>query len=186
MKENEYKIAGFSFADANDYKEAKREAETIDYIRANTDLNDLNKAMKLYHKLVERKTLKTVVGLSFLKELQERIIKEGIVRKDSMPCIQIEKNEKQLRAYSGAFEQEQEKRHLALIEDYKIKLRNSRIISAFLVVIVIIMIMIAIFSDRTLFLNYQNKILDQNSAWEEDLKAREKAIEEMEAQNSTD
>jgi hypothetical protein len=186
MKENEYKIAGFSFVDAHDYKEAKREAETIDYIRANTDLNDLNKAMKLYHKLVERKTLKTVVGLSFLKELQERILKEGIASKDSMPCIQIEKNENQIRAYSNALEHEQEKRHLALIEDYKIKLRNSRIISAFLVVIVVIMIMIAIFSDRMLFLDYQNKVLNDYSAWEEDLKAREEAIEEKEAQNSTD
>ena len=33
MKENEYKVAGYSFRDKRAYKEAKQEAETIDYIR---------------------------------------------------------------------------------------------------------------------------------------------------------
>ncbi|MDF2945258.1 MAG: hypothetical protein K0S01_4116 [Herbinix sp.] len=178
MKENEYKVAGYSFSDAHDYKEAKREAETIEYIKANTDLNDLNKAIKLYHKLVERKTLKTVVGFTFLKELQERIVKEGIVSKENMPCIQIDKDEKQLRTYANSLEHEQEQKHLAVIGDYKIKLRNSRIISAFLVGIIIVMIAISIWSDRNIFSNYENKIINKYAAWEEDLNAREQLLEE--------
>jgi uncharacterized membrane protein len=178
MKENEYKVAGYSFSDAHDYKEAKREAESIDYIRANTDLNDLNKTIKLYHKLVERKTLKTVVGFTFLKELQERIVKEGIVSKENMPCIQIVKEEKQIRSYANTLEHEQEQKHLTMIEDYKIRLRNSRIISAFLVGIIIVMIVISIWSDRNIFSNYENKILDKYSAWEEDLNSRELLLKE--------
>ncbi len=180
MKENEYKVAGYSFSDAHDYKEAKREEETIEYIKANTDLNDLNKAIKLYHKLIERKTLKTVVGYTFLKELQERILKEGIVGSENMPCIKKEKNEKQVRAYSNALEHDQEQKHLSMIEDYRIRLRNSRIISLFLVGIILAMIAISIFSDRNIFSNYENKIIDKYSAWEEELKAREQLLEENE------
>ena len=186
MRENEYKVAGYSFSDAHDYKEAKREAETIDYIRANTDLNDLNKSIKLYHKLVERKTLKTIVGFTFLKELQDRIVKEGIISKESIPCIQIDKDAKQLRAYSNKLEHEQEHKHLEMIEDYKIKLRNSRIISAFLVGIVIVMIAISIWSDRNIFSNYENTIINKYSAWEEDLNARQQLLEEKEKLESED
>lgn len=186
MKENEYNVAGYSFSDAHDYKEAKREEETIEYIKANTDLNDLNKAIKLYHKLVERKTLKTVVGFAFLKELQERILKEGIIAKENMPCIQVEKNEKEIKAYSGKMEHEQEQKHLEIIEDYKIKLRNSRIICGFLAAIIAAMILISVFSDRSVFSNYENKLIDKYSAWEEQLNAREKALDEREAVETPD
>jgi hypothetical protein len=180
MKENENKVAGYSFSDAHDYKEAKREAETIEYIKANTDLNDLNKAIKLYHKLIERKTLKTVVGFAFLKELQERIVKEGIVSKESVPCIQIERDEKKLKTYANSLEQEREQKQQEMIENYKIRLRNSRIISAFLAGIIIIMIIISIWSDRNIFSNFENEILNKYSAWEEDLKAREQLLKENE------
>lgn len=182
--EKEYKVSGFSFSEEPDYKEAKRDEETIEYIKANTDLNDLNKALKLYHKLVERKTLKTVVGYTFLKELQERIIKEGIIGRDSIPGIRIDKNIKELKAYSGAFAQGQEQKHLALLQDYKVKLRNSRIISLSLLLIILAMLLISIFSDRSMFTNYESKIIDKYSAWEEELNAREKIIKEKEAAGS--
>ena len=184
MDENEHKVAGYTFSDTHDYKEAKREAETIEYIRANTDLSDLNKAIKLYQKLVERKTLKTVIGYEFLKELQERIKREGIVSEESIPSIRVDKVEKKIKVYSGELEHEQEQRHLVTIEDYKIKLRNSRIISAFLAVIIIAMIFISIFSDRNIFSNYENKIINKYSAWEEELNKREQALEAREAADS--
>jgi hypothetical protein len=180
MKEEEYIVAGYSFSDAHDYKEAKREAETIEYIKANTDLNDLNKAVKLYHKLIERRTLKTVVGFAFLKELQERIIRDGLMSKDNIPCIQVVKEEKKLRAYSGALDHEQEKKHLEMISNYRIKLRNSRIICCFLAVIIIVMMLISIFSDRSVFTNYENKIIDKYASWEEELDARQKVLEDRE------
>lgn len=180
MKENEYKVAGYSFSDVHDYKEAKREAETIDYIRANTDLKDLNKMIKLYYKLVERKTLKTVIGFSFLKELQERILKEGIVNKESMPCIPIEKDTKHLSVFSNSLEHDQVQKHQAIVENYRIGLRNSRIISAFLVGIIILMIIISVLSDRNIFSNYKNKILDEYSAWEEELNTREQLLDARE------
>lgn len=186
MKDNEYKVAGYIFTDAHDYKEAKREEETIEYIRANTDLGDMNKAVKLYHKLVERKTLKTVVGYAFLKELQERIRKEGILSEDNIPCIRVEKNAKPIRAYSGALDHEAEKRHQNILENYKIKLRNSRIISVFLAVIIIAMLLISVFSDRSIFTDYENQILDKYSVWEEELNARQQELDQREAQLSQD
>lgn len=180
MGENEQKIAGYFFAEPHAYKEAKREEETVEYIRANTDLSDMNKTLKLYHKLVERKTLKTVIGYEFLKELQEKIIRGGIVTADSLPPIRVERDEKPIKVYSGEIDHEAEQRHMEIIEDYKTKLRNSRIVAGFLIVIVITMILISIFSDRNIFVNYENQVVDKYSAWEEQLDAREKALDERE------
>ena len=181
MKETEYKVAGYSFTDAYAYKEAKREVETVDYIRANTDLTDLNKAVKLYQKLIERKTLNTVVGYGFLKELQERILKEGILSQDNIPGIPVVKEEKQIKSYKNSLDHENEKRHQEILEEYKIKLKNSRIISLFLVVIIIAMLIISFFGGHGVVNDKENEIINNYSAWKEELEAREKALEEREA-----
>ena len=181
MNENEYRIAGYRFTDARDYKEAKRESETVEYIRANTDLTDRNKTLKLYHKLVERKTLKTIIGYSFLCELREKIISEGMVSSDNLPDIPIQREEKQIKVYDNVLEHEQEERHLQLIEDYRIKLRNSRIISIFLTVIILAMIAITVFSDRSMYSIYENKVIDKYEAWQTELDAREAALDQKEA-----
>jgi hypothetical protein len=178
MKEKEYKVAGYVFADPHSYKEAKREEETVEYIKANTDLNDLNKVLKLYHKLVERKTLNTIVGYSFLFELRSRILNAGIVTQDNLPDIRIVKAEKEPKVYDNAFMKEQEQRHLATIGDLKVKLRNSRIISFFLVVIIIVMIGIAVFSDRSMYSIYENQVIDKYEGWQTDLENRERALKE--------
>jgi len=180
LKENEYKVSGYSFTNLQIYKEAKREAETIDYIKANTDLKDLNKVLKLYHKLVERKTLKTIIGYEFLKELQEKILKEGIISKDNLPCIQIEVEGKQYQIYSNTLEHDREQKNNTLTEEYRIRHRNSRIINAFLVIIIVVMFIMSFIRDRSISPNYENDIINKYSAWEEDLNAREKAIEGQE------
>lgn len=186
MKDNEYKVAGYLFMDANDYREAKREEETIEYIKANTDLRDINKAVKLYQKLVERKTLKTVVGFAFLNELRDRILREGILTEDKLPCIQVEKNVKPIRENSGPTNHEAEVKHQKVLEEYRIKLRNTRIVSAFLVVIIIAMFLISIFSNRSIPSDYETKILDKYAAWEEELDARQQELDQREAELSQD
>lgn len=180
MDNTEYKVSGYSFTDLQVYKEAKREAETIEYIKANTDLSDKSKTLKLYHKLVERKTLKTIVGYSFLKELQDKILQDGIVSKENLPCIKVEMNNKIYKAYSNSLEHEMEQKKHTQREDYRIRLRNSRIVSLFLCLIIVIMFIIAITSDLSKFVNYENNIINKYSAWEEELNERERAIEERE------
>jgi hypothetical protein len=180
MKETEYKVAGYVFTDAHSYKEAKREEETVEYIKANTDLNDLNKALKIYHKLVERKTLNTVIGYSFLYDLRSKILKAGIVTKENLPDIRIEKQDKEPRVYDNVLEKEREQRHIALMEDYKTKLRNSRIIGIFLAIIILTMVVIAVFSDRSMYSIYENQVIDKYESWQTELEDREKALEQRE------
>lgn len=180
MGNNNYKISGYSFEDSQDYKEAKRELESVEYIKANTDLNDINKVLKLYTKLVERKTLKSVIGIAFMNELRYRILSAGIVSENNLPDIRIEKPNNPIRVYDNVLEHQQEKAHLAMIEDYRIKLKNSRIISVFLIIIIVAMFLISIFMDRSMYSIYENKVIDKYEAWQQELDARETALEERE------
>ncbi len=180
MENKEYKVSGYNFEDSNDYKEAKRELETVEYIKANTDLNDINKVLKLYIKLVERKTLRTIIGIAFMNELRDKILSAGIITDSNLPNIWVEKPNNPIRVYNNNLEHEQEKAHLAMIEDYRIKLKNSRIISMFLIVIIVVMFLISIFMDKSMYSIYENKVIDQYEAWQQDLDAREKALEERE------
>lgn len=185
MGNSDNKLSGYTFEDSHDYKEAKREMESVEYIRANTDLNDINKVLKLYSKLVERKTLKSVVGIEFLVELRNKILSAGIVTEDNLPGIRIEKPNNAIRVYDNALEQDQEKAHLAKIEDYRIKLKNSRIISAFLIAIIVVMLLISIFMDRSMYSIYENKVIDKYEAWQQELDAREAALNERENTDNT-
>lgn len=180
-KENEYSVSGYSFTNYQMYKEAKREAETIDYIRANTDLRDHNKLLKLYHKLIERKTLKTLIGYEFLKELQDRILESGIISKDNLPTIPVELDHKQLKVYSNELEHANELKKKEQREEFRIRLRNSRIINIFLIVVIVIMFLLAILSNNNVFLDNEVQVLDRYAAWEEELEAREKQLDEREA-----
>ena len=186
MSEKERTAAGYYFADDGGYREAKREEETVEYIRAHTDLSDINKAAKLYHKLVERGTFKTIVGFDFLQELKRQVIRGGIVTEAGLPPIRIEKEDKKIRAYNGELSHEAEERHLEAIEELRIKLRSSRIICGFLIVIILAMLLISVFSDRSVFVNKENEIINKYSAWEEELDAREKALKERETADSLD
>lgn len=180
MKENEYKVTGYCFSDEQDYKEAMQDAETIKIIKSKTDLTDINKVLKLYHKLIERKSFKTVIGYSFLKELQERILKEGILSQATLPGIPVLKPKAEVSSYAKSLQQEKDMKHQAAINNYKIKLRNSRIISAFLIIIIGAMILISVKSDKSLYTNQENEILDKYSGWEEDLNSREQALDKRE------
>lgn len=180
VEEKEYKVSGYSFANLQQYKEAKREAESVDYIKANTDLNDMSKTLKLYHKLVEKNTLKTIVGYGFLKELQDRIIKDGIVSSDNLPCISIAMENMTQHIKSNIVEQKMGTKNHSMAEEYKIRHKNSRIINMFLVMIIIIMFIVSYISDRNLLKKYENDIINQYSSWEEELNAREKVLDARE------
>lgn len=135
MKDQEYKLHGYSFADFEEYREAKREAESVDYIRAKTDFNDLSLITKLYHKLIDRQTFRTVIGYEFLKELQNKILEGGISTLDSLPGINIRKQTSILQPKDDTKAQKS-------AEEYRIKHRNSRIINVFLSLIIVAMIII--------------------------------------------
>lgn len=181
MNEKSYRLGGYVFEDEYDYKEAKKEAESIEYIKAKADLSDLNKTIKLYNKLVERQTFRTIIGFDFLKDLRNRILAQQIVDENSLPCIRVEKSDRS-RPYSAAISREAENKYKEQAKILKSKLRSSRIINAFLILIIAAMIAISLFARKNNSYNdIENEIVNKYAAWAEELQAREKAIRQKEA-----
>jgi hypothetical protein len=181
MGESQNQVNGFIFNTNEDFNRAKEEQEVIEHFKEKVDLSNPNDVLKLYNRFIEKNTFCTPVGYLFLKELQENILKSGIMKPEEIQKINY------ISPYSGTKAETKEVDSLALnkykdmAQNLKIKLRNSRIINVFFLVIVIAMIIIAIYSDKTVFTNFENEVIDHYASWEEELKLKEKNLEEREA-----
>ena len=83
------KIGGFQFDDSMEYALAKKESDIIGYITERMNINDPQVALLVYYKLLERQDMKTVVGLSFLKQLRDYCVESGVVEDSQIKMIPI-------------------------------------------------------------------------------------------------
>lgn len=175
MREKGLVVNGFLFSTNKDYKEANEEQEAIDYLRENSDLSNARTALKLYNKFTENRTFHTPVGYSFLKELQDTILKEGVVKPENLEAIYIPGSGGNNEVDILRAEQYRE-----IAEREHTRNRNSRIINIFLVCIIFIMIIISLYSDKTVFSKFEEGILNKYASWEEELNQREQALDALE------
>ena len=99
------KVGGFQFDDSMEYALAKKESDIINYITERMDISDPQIALKVYYKLLERQDMKTVVGLSFLKQLRDFCVQSGIIDDTQLKVIPItDENDKKgkLSSYGDA------------------------------------------------------------------------------------
>jgi len=170
-------VGGFLFSSNKEYNDAKQEQETIEYLKANSDLSKPKTVLKLYSKLTENRTFHTLVGYLFLKELQEIILKAGIVKLEELDSIYVptqnfSENEELINLSLHHYKQSAEKA--------QIQNRNSRIINISLAFIIIVMIAIAIYSDKTVYTDFENRVINKYASWEEELNNREQKLNNRE------
>ncbi|MBO4510698.1 MAG: hypothetical protein J5718_05075 [Lachnospiraceae bacterium] len=87
-------MSGFQFDDSMEYALAKKEADIINYIIERMDMSDPQVALKVYYKLLERQDLKTVVGHTFLKQLRDFCVQNGVADDESIRLISIKSDKK--------------------------------------------------------------------------------------------
>ena len=87
-------VSGFQFDDSMEYALAKKEADIIRYIVERMDLSDPQVALKVYYKLLERQDFKTVVGMTFLKQLRDFCVDSGVVSDESIKLIAVKNDKK--------------------------------------------------------------------------------------------
>lgn len=184
--ENKYIIEEFCFLDKKEYERALKEKETISYITANTDMNDMKAVLKVYNRAVEKKSFQTVIGLEFLKNIRSRLIVSGLVTAETISEIPVIKRGTEVKKTEPLDKNDASRE----IEKYKKAYENAstgrtikNIIIGFLSVIIIAMIIItakAKYSIFTYFTDYEtkmeNELIDKYEKWEDELEAREKAL----------
>lgn len=182
MANEQWIVQGFLFQSRQEYMKAKKEQEAIAYIKANSDLNNIKSVTKVYNKLTENHTFDTIIGITFLNELREKILKQKDAVEAEMKPILIRGSQTMTR-HGKEMVKQQENKYKNLYEEVKHKRSISVYLNIFLAITVIAMFMITYYSPRHNDSVYEQEILDKYSTWkaelqqkEDELNAREKAV----------
>lgn len=173
-KTTTYTYQGFTFTSEAELKEAKKEAEVIAYIRAQADLSNVKTVVKLYNRLVEKGTMVTTLGISFLQELRSRALESGTVAESSLkPLPEPSKEIKEI-------EKKKVSKDRKMMEYYRDKSKNLTITVVILSIVIIVLFAIRLFGTASPFADYEQKVLDEYAGWKEELTAKEEELHEWE------
>lgn len=173
-------VNGFVFETMEAYHDAQKEAEAISYIRARSDLNNSTTLVKLYNKLIDKQTFITPVGVCFLKELYDTIIERGIISKENLRPVPVKQVVKKQTTVVRGFAQDTDSKSKLLLSYTEGKLKKSRIVTGFLIVVIVAMFLITILGDYSPFIDADIRAQDRYASWEEELTQREKDIRQKE------
>lgn len=183
MEENEVIIEGFRFTNAQLAAQAKREADGVRYIKENTDMENPEMVLHLYHKLITEELFETPIGIGFLKELRDYLSAVPSIREPELETISVEKLLKSTETRTSIEKAGRERKKQQdkvnadkKLEQTKKNFRNSLLCNLFLVIVVIGMFIVATTGDHPNILSYENKIIDKYAEWQQELEEREQAV----------
>lgn len=173
-KTTTYTYQGFTFTSEAQLTEAKKEAEAIAYIRSQADLSNVKTVVKLYNRLVEKGTMVTELGISFLKELRSRAMESGTVAESSLRPLPEPVRKELLQA------EKKPSKDRKLMEYYRERSKNLTIAVVILCLTIAVLIGIRLFGTASPFEDYEQKVLDEYAGWKEELTETEKALHQWE------
>lgn len=167
-------VDGFSFESEDVLAEAKKEQDGVRYMKAHMDLEHPEKVLQIYQKMIEQQMFQTAVGRAYLRELQDYLHTMPQIRNDQIPPIPVGDTIRVVDASgtTDALRKENEKSRKAF--------RWSVAINCIAAAVIVVMFAIAASSSSPTILNYENKLIDKYSEWEQQLDERENAIREKE------
>lgn len=178
MAEDKWIINGYEFAAKDDYEQAKKEAESVVYIKAHTDMTDAQQVLKLYNKASDMKMFQTVIGYEFMHQLYAVLVKKNVMEPEYLKTIPVRK---QARGQELPEDVESANRlseqYRVLYEDSKEKRKQQKIVIVFLFLLIGVMVTMVYFNYNTYD---ENEVLDKYSTWEAELEEREAAVKEKE------
>lgn len=191
-----YEAGGFVFRTKKEAELAQREIEGTKYLRQKLDMENPNAVFSIYQNLIEQDLFETPVGYCFLKELRDYLLMIPAISNEEVLAIpirypQTEKEEKKQKKEQKKEEQRKErqrekekaknkKEQKKEGQNYKGRCQFFMVTSLILLISVVSMMLLAATSDNVNILNYENKLIDKYSSWEQELEEREQAVKEQE------
>lgn len=191
-----YEAGGFVFRTKKEAELAQREIEGTKYLRQKLDMENPNAVFSIYQNLIEQDLFETPVGYCFLKELRDYLLMIPAISNEEVLAIpirypQTEEEEKKQKKEQKKEEQRKErqrekekaknkKEQKKVGQNYKGRCQFFMVTSLILLISVVSMMLLAATSDNVNILNYENKLIDKYSSWEQELEEREQAVKEQE------
>ena len=183
-------MAGFLFRDEEEAKQAKKERDGIKFVRSQIDMKQPEKVLQTYKKLIEQGYFQTVVGYCYLKELQEYLVTLPSIASEDIPSIPVKSRDvEEMIRKERAKGREQQKQLEAKIKNIKkeqktrgrdSKMKFSLVFNVILLLCVLGMFLVSMTSEHPTIINYESRILDRYSEWDQELSEREQAVKEKE------
>ena len=165
-----YILDGYRFDDSASYEQARRELARIADIKSERNLREEESLREVYDTLVESEEFETPVGIGFLREAQKRLVKNPVP--DAKEAVDTE-------AQNQVSTAEAEK-NLSIINSLRAKIRNYRIIIAFLIIMVIVPFGV-LFYDKVINPNLaEESLVNEYASWKEELTKKEQELNERE------
>ena len=191
-----YEAGGFVFRTKKEAELAQREIEGTKYLRQKLDMENPNAVFSIYQNLIEQDLFETPVGYCFLKELRDYLLMIPAISNEEVLAIpirypQTEEEEKKQKKEQKKEEQRKErqrekekaknkKEQKKEGKNYKGRCQFFMVTSLILLISVVSMMLLAATSDNVNILNFENKLIDKYSSWEQELEEREQAVKEQE------
>ncbi|MFR2620222.1 MAG: hypothetical protein ACLTBD_06385 [Clostridia bacterium] len=183
-----YEAGGFVFRTKKEAELAQREIEGTKYLRQKLDMENPNAVFSIYQNLIEQDLFETPVGYCFLKELRDYLLMIPAISNEEVLAIpirypQTEEEEKKQKKEQKKEEQRKErqrekekaknkKEQKKEGKNYKGRCQFFMVTSLILLISVVSMMLLAATSDNVNILNYENKLIDKYSSWEQELEER--------------
>lgn len=191
-----YEAGGFVFRTKKEAELAQREIEGTKYLRQKLDMENPQAVFSIYQNLIEQDLFETPVGYCVLKELRDYLLMIPAISNEEVLAIpirypQTEEEEKKQKKEQKKEEQRKErqkekekaknrKEQKKEGKNYKGRCQFFMVTSLILLISVVSMMLLAATSDNVNILNYENKLIDKYSSWEQELEEREQAVKEQE------
>ncbi len=168
----EYKFKGYTFYSEEEYNEAKKENETIEYIKSRTDLSHTETVIGLYNKLIDRNVISTVIGLDFLKRLRGLALKDEMTSESKLrdlPEISVSKKKK-----------DKERAKLTKVQRLQRENLGLKIVVIGLVAIIIGMFVIVLTGKSSPLKSvYEEQIINKYAGWQQELTEKQQWINDQ-------
>lgn len=196
-----YNIGGYIFDDENKARQAAKELKAVEYILGQIKDSDEQGVLTVYNKLLKQRLFSTEIGMGFLNQLRQNLVNSGAFSEDDVPLVYSldipKESEPEMEPEAPPEEPEAEpeksKRPKATKKvDAKEKSDNTEIkrlraINKVLLILCISLLLCVIgmfYVSTTInsptILNYEEKLLDKYSSWEQELSEREAAVRQRE------
>lgn len=197
-----YNIGGYIFDDENKAKEAAKELKAVEYILGQIRDSDEKAVLTVYKKLLNQRMFSTEIGMSFLAQLRQNLLdSEVFTPEDIPPVYSLEEPPKDVtpeektedtnsssdEKVSKAKKENADKKVVAKVTNDSSEIKRLKAINKVLLILCIALLLCVLgmfYVSTTInsptILDYEEKLIDKYSSWEQDLTEREEAIREKE------
>ena len=197
-----YNIGGYIFDDENKAKKAAKELKAVEYILGQIRDSDEKAVLAVYKKLLNQRMFSTEIGMSFLAQLRQNLLDSEVFTPEDIPPVYSleeppkdvtpeekteDKNSYSDEKVSKAKKEKADKKVVAKVTNDSSEIKRLKAINKVLLILCIALLLCVLgmfYVSTTInsptILDYEEKLIDKYSSWEQDLTEREEAIREKE------